>query len=151
MPGRTTLVLLLAVAALAGCGNSEERNAYVDDLNAAQMDFATTVNRLSGSATRDSAQREDRATLNRYQDAIDDIVGELRRIDAPQVVEPEHRRLLAAMRGFGTDIEEVVAALRGRDARAIRRAQGTLADASTVADRAITMAIADINAKLGAT
>lgn len=151
MPRRPVLAVLLAAVLLAGCGGADESNAYVDDVNAAQMDFAQTVDRLSSSITPESSASEDRRTLNRFEGAIGEVVADLREIDAPEVVEPEHQQLIAAMSGFGTDIDAAVDALRGGSRSAIRRAQRTLADATARVDRRINMAISGINTKLGAT
>ena len=147
---RPTLpALLCGLVLLAGCGgDSEESNAYVDDVNAAQMEFADNVARLSREITRESSPREDRRTLDRFEGAIDGVVDDLRRIDPPDVVDAEHDRLIAAMNGFGTEVEEATAALR--DPTRGRIAQRTLAQATAAVDRRINAAITAINSKLGA-
>ena len=149
---RPTLpALLCGLVLIAGCGgDSEENNAYVDDVNAAQVEFADNVARLSREITEDSSPREDRATLDRFEGAIDGVVDDLRRIDPPDVVDAEHDRLVAAMNGFGTEVEEATDALRDPTRSRIERAQRTLAQATAAVDRRINAAITAINSKLGA-
>ena len=142
--------LLLALAALAGCGgDSSENTAYVEQVNAAQTEFAATVTRVSREITPTSSSRQDQRTLARFAGAIDGVVGDLRRIEVPAEVRPEHDRLVAAMTGFGRDIDEANDALRRPSRRTLAAAQRTISRATTTVNSRINAAIGAINVKLG--
>ncbi|MBA3327254.1 MAG: hypothetical protein H0T43_03015 [Solirubrobacterales bacterium] len=142
--------LLLVLAALAGCGgDSSENTAYVDQVNAAQAEFAATVSQVSREITSTSSAREDQRTLARFEGAIDGVVGDLRRIDVPTDVRPEHDRLVSAMTGFGDDIEVANAALRRPSRRTLADAQRTISRATMTVNSRINAAIGAINDKLG--
>ena len=157
MPGplriATLLSLLLAALALGACGGDDERdakNAYVQAVNDAQTEFASTVTTVSQRITPESSSSEDRRTLRRFQTAIEDVVRQLRTIDVPSDVEAEHRQLVAAMSGFGADIKKATDALRNPNTRSIAEAQRTIANATQMVNTRVDAAIAAINSKLGA-
>jgi hypothetical protein len=121
------LVLALAGAvALGGCGDEtnsrDAKNAYVREVNAAQAQFAATVTSVSQEITPKSSPNQDRRTLERFETAIGDVVERLHGIDAPSDVQAEHKQLIAAMTGFGTEIEKATAALRNPSTRSIAEA-----------------------------
>ena len=151
-----TLALVLLVAAgavtLAACGGDsdtrEAKNAYVREVNAAQTQFATTVTSVSQEITPKSSPNEDRRTLERFETAIKDVVETLRGIDVPEDVEGEHKQLIAAMTGFGDEIEKATNALRNPSTRSIAEAQRAISTATQNVNGQIDAAIGAINSKL---
>lgn len=156
MPGPLRIISLVALAlgaiALGACGDDadsrEAKNAYVRDVNAAQMAFASTVTTVSQQITSKSSPADDRRTLERFEKAIDDVVVQLRGIDVPEDVEAEHERLVTAMTGFGAEIEKATEALEEPDTRSIAMAQRALTNATQTVNGQIDSAIAAINSKL---
>jgi predicted small secreted protein len=147
------LALLLGAVALGACGgddgNSREvKNAYVEQVNVAQMDFANTVTRVSQQITPKSSAREDQRTLRRFEKAIADVVKRLRAIEVPTAVEAEHEQLVDAMSGFGSDIKQATDALRNPDTRSIAEAQRAISSSTQTVNGQIDAAIAAINSKL---
>lgn len=152
-PLRILVSLLLAVAALtlAACGGEDDqkaKNAYVGEVNAAQSEFANTVQTVSERITPKSSSSQDRKTLDQFQDAIADVVKNLKSIDVPGGVESEHDQLVAAMSGFGDQIEQATVALRNPDSTKIAEAQKTIQSATQTVNVRIDAAIAAINSKL---
>jgi len=152
-PLRILVPLLLAVAALAlaACGGEDDqkaKNAYVGEVNAAQNEFADTVQTVSERITPKSSSSQDRKTLEQFQAAIADVVKNLRGIDVPDGVGSEHDQLVAAMSGFGDQIEEATTALRNPDSKKIAEAQRTIQTATQTVNLRIDAAIAAINSKL---
>jgi len=152
-PLRILVPLLLAVAALAlaACGGEDDqkaKNAYVGEVNAAQNEFADTVQTVSERITPKSSSSQDRKTLEQFQAAIADVVKNLRGIDVPDGVGSEHDQLVAAMSGFGDQIEEATTALRNPDSTKIAEAQRTIQTATQTVNLRIDAAIAAINSKL---
>jgi ABC-type glycerol-3-phosphate transport system substrate-binding protein len=142
---------LLAVLALAACGggtSTKDKNAYAEKVNAAQTSFASTVvtvDQQSGSTTSLAHQQ---ATLRRFKRAIDGVVADLRKIDAPSEVTNEHNRLVAVMTSFGRDIGQANDALRNPTSGGIELAKRRLRTVTQSVNTRVAAAIAAINAKL---
>lgn len=149
----TLLCLLLGAVALGACGgdDTEAKNAYVQKVNDAQAAFASTVTTVSQEITPKSSSKDDRATLERFQKAIEEVVAKLRGIPVPSDVESEHKQLVGAMTGFGEDISTATDALRNPNSRKIEEAQRAITMATQTVNVRIDQAIAAINSKLGAT
>jgi uncharacterized protein YceK len=148
MPGRLRplLVVVLAVAALlSGCGEDERHTAYVERVDAAQRAFADRVEELSEGVTATSSARQDRATLARFEQALDEVVGELRAIAPPGEVRGLHARLVAALAGYERDVAGVVRALDGDSPARLRAAQRELQQATSDVDGEINRTTAAIN------
>lgn len=149
------LTVLMAAAALGGCGASEgnsrkDKNLYVDQVNAAVTNFARTVTDVSKSITPDSSTREDRRTIRRFEAAIKDVVGTLQTIKVPSDVHKEHGLLVAAMNGFGQEIADAGKAMRRQTIRAIAEGQRKLGAASITVYAKIRSASDAINTRLRA-
>ncbi len=153
--GRIGPPLALAALVLGACGGGDDdrdtKNAYVREVNAAQIEFASTVTTVSQQITPKSSSSQDRRTLREFQTAIDEVVAKLRRIDVPSSVRTEHTRLVEAMSSFGADIRRAISALRNPNSRQLARAQRAIATSTQMVNARIDSAIAAINAKLGAT
>jgi hypothetical protein len=146
---------IVASAALVACGDggtsTKDKNAYAEKVNAAQTKFAATVsnvNQESGSQQSISHQRE---TLGRFQRAIDAVVADLRRIDAPPEVVKEHARLVGVMTDFGRNITQANDALRNPTTTGITQAKQKLASITGSVNARVAAAIAAINVKLKGT
>ncbi len=151
-PARRLLVagaVVLAVAlGAAGCGGSVEKsNAYVDQVNLAQTQFASSFTRLSREITASSTPAHDRKTLRAIQGSIDKTVTDLRAIDPPDKVKALHGDLVDAIAGYGEAIGTAEDGLSGTVAEATR-AQSQLATDTGRASSQVTAAISAINQKL---
>jgi hypothetical protein len=142
---------LAALVLVAGCGDGQAKrdNAYVDRVNAAQTDFARTINRLNGRVSATSTSSEDRATLAGYTQAIDHVVSELRGITPPASVKPLHDRLIAAMSAYGTRVRTASASVRSKSTSRLLDAQQRLLDATDTVSKQINVTIGAINKRLG--
>lgn len=149
------VALVLGAIALSACGDDgssdEAKNAYVNEVNAAQTGFASTVTSVSQQITSKSSPAQDRRTLERFEAAIADVVEQLRAIDVPKDVEAEHEQLVSAMTDFGSEIRKATAALRNPDTRSIAEAQRAITTATQTVNGQIDAAIAAINSKLRGT
>ena len=146
-------MLLVAAFSLAACGGADERiarNAYVQQVNVAQTDFADTVTTVSKRITPRSTSSQDRKTLQRFERAIQVVVRKLKAIKAPDAVQTEHLALVKAMTTFGAQINKATSALKNPDSAAIAGAQRTIQTATRTVNARINNAIAAINSKLNA-
>ena len=141
--------LLIAAAALAACGNDSEADRYVAQLTAAQQSFQRTAVELGAQPTKTTSPRQDRLTLERYADAIEDTIAELRSIDEPPEVAAEHEELVDAFVTWHADIERFIAAIDKPTPRGLRRARRRIAAATVTFNESARQAGIDIDAKLG--
>jgi hypothetical protein len=153
---RALLPVLLVVAAaigLTGCGAdkaAEERNAYADQVNRAQSNFAQSFRSLSKRITRTTTPGRGRKTLQGFEDAVDNVVVDLRRIDAPADLQPLHQRLIGEISGYGRAIHRAKLAFATGSPQRILRAQSALVTTTTEISTRINRTIAAINRRLQA-
>jgi ABC-type transporter Mla subunit MlaD len=147
------LVPLLAAVALGavavGCGNdTKAANDYVDAVNRAQNDFATTFDRLSSKITSTSTAQQDQKTLDGFKRAVDEVVGDLRAVEPPAKVTGLHQELVGEISSYGREIDKAKSAFADGDPKAIIRAQTQLVTAVTRVSGQINRTIDAINKKL---
>ena len=147
----TALLAVLALAFAAGCGgghDTEQDNAYVEQLNAAQREFAATVKRLDGRVSEDSSPSQDRATLGSFTEAADEVAVEVRDIQAPDAVQRLHARLVDDFETYADEVRSATRSLTSGDPDRVIAAQQRLVKATDTVTAEINAAIDDINAKL---
>lgn len=147
---RLVPVLALVVALLAsGCGSdTKQANDYVDSVNKAQTDFASTFDKLSSKITSTSTAQQDRQTLDGFKEAVDKVVVDLKSVAVPSKVKDLHARLIAEIADYGTEIDKAKQAFSGSDPQAIIKAQTELVSAVTRVSAQINQTIDAINKKL---
>src|ERR687886_143604 len=147
------LLVLSAAAGIAACGAdkaAEQRNAYADQVNRAQSNFAQSFKSLSKRITRTTTPGRGRRTLQGFEDAVDNVVTDLRRIDAPSDLQPLHRRLIDEIAGYGRAIHRAKVAFATGSPQRILRAQSALVNSTTAISARINRTIAAINQRLQA-
>jgi hypothetical protein len=145
------IVLACLGLALAGCGeDATESNAYVDEVNRAQNRFATTSDALANRITATSTTGQDRKVLAGFGTAVDSVVRRLRGVDPPEGVDRLHGQLIAAIDGYGDEIDKARVALRSNSAARIIAAQTELVSAITAVSARINRTIDQINRELRA-
>ncbi len=141
--------LLLAAGALAACGDdSTEKHRYVRQLTAAQHAYTKTDRMLNAAITPTSTPQQDRRTLDRLTNAIDDAIASLRRIDVPPEVTSEHRRFVGVFETWHGDVERVVVAIDKPTPGGIKRADRRFAAASKRFNENVLEAATAIDTKL---
>ena len=149
---RRLLPLLAAVAigaVAAGCGtDTKAANDYVDAVNRAQNDFASTFDRLSSQITSTSSPEQDQRTLEGFRRAVDKVVGDLRAVQAPDKVKTLHDRLIAEISSYGEEIDKAKSAFVKGSPKQILKAQTDLYSAVTRVSGQINRTIDAINKKL---
>jgi hypothetical protein len=156
MPGARRLLAallaatVLAAAAAAGCGGADVNRdgAYVDQVNAAQSQFASTVKRLTGRVTADSSPSEDRRTLRSFTKAVDEVVVDLRRIQPPKPVQGLHRELVSDMDAYAGEVHSAASSLTSGNADKLVASQQRLLRATTTVSEQINRSIDQINQTL---
>jgi hypothetical protein len=153
---RRVIPVLLAVATALGatsCGGEDaakQRNTYADQVNRAQSDFAQSFRNLSRRITSTTTPGRGRKTLQGFEDAVDTVVTDLRRIDAPADLQPLHRRLIGEISGYGRAIRKAKDEFATGSPQRILRAQSALVTSTTTISGRINRTIAAINRQLQA-
>ena len=144
-----TVLAVLALVAVAGCGSdSKSANDYVDAVNRAQNDFASTFDRLSSRITSTSTPQQDQRTLDGFKRAVDKVVGDLRAVEPPDKVRPLHAELVNEISSYGKEIEKDKKAFADGKPKTIIKAQTQLVTAVTRVSGQINRTIDAINQKL---
>src|SRR3954463_1866656 len=154
MRGLLSGILVVAAAVgLSACGEdkaAEKRNTYADQVNRAQNDFAQSFKSLSKRITSTTTPGRGRKTLEGFEDAVDHVVVDLRRIDAPGDLRPLHQRLIGEISGYGRAIRRAKLAFATGSPQRILRAQSALVSTTTGISAKINRTIAAINRQLQA-
>ena len=147
---RLVPVLVTVVALLAsGCGSdTKAANDYVDAVNRAQNDFASTFDRLSSRITSTSTPQQDQKTLDGFKSAVDKVVVDLRAVEPPDKVKPLHAELVNEISSYGREIDKAKQAFANGSPKAIIKAQTQLVTAVTRVSGQINRTIDAINKKL---
>ena len=143
--------VLVVVAALliSACGSdNKEANNYVDAVNKAQTDFASTFDRLSSRITSTSTPAQDQQTLDGFKSAVDKVVGDLRAVKVPSKVKGLHAQLVGEISAYGAEINKAKRAFADGDPQTIVKAQTALVSAVTRVSSQINRTIDAINKKL---
>jgi hypothetical protein len=147
------LLLVLAVVGVSACGGQDaakERNTYADEVNRAQSSFARSFKTLSERITSTTTPARGRRTLQGFEDAVDDVVVDLRRIDAPADLQPLHKELIDEIAGYGRAIHKAKEEFATGSPQRSERAQSDLVSATTSISARINRTIAAINRQLQA-
>jgi hypothetical protein len=153
---RRVIPVLVAVATVLGataCGGDDaakQRNTYADQVNRAQNNFAQSFKNLSRRITATTTPGKGRKTLQGFEDAVDAVVVDLRRIDTPTDLQPLHRRLIGEIAGYGRAIHRAKLAFATGSPQRILRAQSALVSTTTQISERINRTIAAINRQLQA-
>jgi hypothetical protein len=144
------LVAVLALAGATGCGGSNsDENAYVDQLNKVQNDFASSVAKaLSSEPSRLDAKAHAIQSFDSLETAIDKLIVDLKAVDPPAKVESLHNELLSEMQQFQVQVKKAAASLSSSDPEAILAAQAQFATEAGQLGTKIRKTISGINDKL---
>jgi hypothetical protein len=143
-------VVLTVAGAGCGGGSSDGNTRYINAVNAAQNDFAQRFTRLSTRITATSTPRQDRRTLGQFQLAVEGVVRRLRAVRPPARVETLHRRLIAEIGGYSSQIGAARRAFASRDPQRVLAAQGRLVGAVNETGARVNRTIDQINTRLRA-
>jgi hypothetical protein len=147
------LLLVLSVVGVSACGGidtAKQRNTYADEVNRAQNDFAQSFKNLSRRISSTTTPARGRRTLQGFEDAVDTVVRDLRRIDAPSDLQPLHQRLISEIAGYGEAIRKAKEEFATGSPQRSEAAQTALVNATTEISARINRTIAAINRQLQA-
>ena len=147
------LLIVLSLVGVAACGSNDtakQRNTYADEVNRAQNDFAQSFKSLSRRISSSTTPARGRRTFRGFGDAVDTVVRDLRRIDAPSDLQPLHQRLISEIAGYGQAIRKAKDEFATGSPQRSEAAQTALVTATTEISARINRTIAAINRQLQA-
>jgi ABC-type uncharacterized transport system auxiliary subunit len=152
--------LLLVAALLAGCGGSKSPtrtstastsasagNRYVGQLNQAQLEFQTTIARLSEPVKQISPVQA-RARLVNIQHALQEVVTRISRIKPPPTVAALHAQLTREIASFSAQFKAFTRSVASGNRAKIASAHQALVRGSQALAAHSAATIAQINSAL---
>lgn len=142
----TRLALLLAFAfsgaGLAACGDTEEKNDYVDSLNAAQERYADAAAGLGSDPTRYGEE------IEQLTESTDTLIEDVEALDPPDEVQEQHDDIIAALKEFNAAVKPLTGDLTSDDPARAGTAVQKVATAASAFGTRFDTAINEINEQL---
>jgi hypothetical protein len=139
---------LLAVALIAaGCGDTDEKNDYVDEVNQLQTDLVDQVTQATTSSTP-TTQKEAADYAGKIGDIFSRSADDFAAVDPPEDVADLHQQLVEEIRSIAQDTKKAEQTLRTGSPQAAQRALADLQTAGTDAQNQLNSLIDEINADL---
>ena len=132
LPRLIAAIAVIASLLAAGCGDSSEKNDYVDDVNALQNDLVADVS--AAAATTPTNQKQ----------AADGFEA----VDPPDDVADLHSQLVDQIRSIAAETRKAEQTLRQGTPQEAQKALSQLQTAATDAQNRLNMLIDEINADL---
>jgi hypothetical protein len=144
------VVAVLALAGATGCfGSNSDENAYVDQLNKVQNDFASSLAKAQSSApSRLNAKAQAIQNFDTLETAIDKLIADLKAVDPPAKVESLHNELISEMQQFQVQVKKGAASLTTSDGPGFQAALAQFATEAGQFGTKISKTISGINDKL---
>jgi hypothetical protein len=141
---RLLLLALSALAiALAACGeDTEEKNDYVDALNAAQQRYADAA---AGLGTDPEAYDRQIEQLTK---STDKLIAEVEELDPPDEVQEQHDAIVATLKEFNDTVKPVLDDLNSGDPAKEAEAVNSISAAATKLGVTFDQQIDSINQEL---
>ena len=138
------LAAALSLVAAAGCGgDTASKNDYVEAVNKAQTDFASSVGNVQGGATDDP-----KAIFDRLEKGLDKIVADLEKVEPPDEVKDLHEKLIADFGKFSTVVKDAGEAIGSGSQKKILEAQQKFGTEAAEIGGRVSATITEINSKL---
>ena len=141
------LVVLASALLAAGCGDSGEKNDYVDEVNQLQNDLVTQVTQATAGAnptTQKQAADYAGTIAGIFGSAADDFAA----VDPPEDVADLHSQLVDAIRSIADDTKKAEQTLRTGSPQEAQKALTDLQTAASDAQTQLNSLIDEINADL---
>lgn len=144
---RVYLVVLLSLGLIAaGCGDTAEKNDYVDELNAVQVEVFNDITALNAATSTDPS--EAKSDLNKLVAAVEDGADKIEAVEPHPDVTAQHAELVSLMRDFASDLETQSKKLDSTDPSTLIEAGTEISRLGTEAGTEFDRVIDEINSTL---
>jgi hypothetical protein len=142
-----TAVLAVAGGAFAGCGDDDEKNDYVDQVNELQTAYVDDVGQIASGAPPTSA-----AELGDYATELADLTAglatDIEAVDPPEEVADLHTELVDELNGVADQISDAEGEITGAPPEQALEAATDLQQATVDAQTELQNIINEINSTL---
>jgi hypothetical protein len=140
--------LVLAVALLAaGCGDTGEKNDYVDEVNQLQTDLVEQVTKATTSANP-TTQKQAADYAGTIADIFSKAADDFAAVDPPEDVADLHSQLVDEIRSIAADTKKAEQTLRSGSPQEAQKALTDLQTAASDAQNQLNSLIDEINGDL---
>ena len=141
------LPLVVAGALIAGCGDSEEKNDYVDEVNELQLAYVEDVNQLVSGAPPTSPNELGQVATD-LAGLTEDLAVDIDSVEPPDEVTDLHEQLVDELKGVAAQIEDAEAQISSGNPQEAVQAATELQQATTDARTELDSIISEINSTL---
>jgi hypothetical protein len=141
------LPLVVAGALIAGCGDSEEKNDYVDEVNELQLAYVDDVNQLVSGAPPTSPNELGQVATD-LASLTEDLAVDIDSVEPPDEVADLHDQLVGELKGVAAQIEDAEAQISSGNPQEAVKAATELQQATTDARTELDSIISEINSTL---
>ena len=145
------LAMLVLATGFVACGgddgsSTDDKNEYIDKVNAAQKEFADGVQKLNLS--NPSSPEDFSNSLDQLDPLLSGIVSDLEGIDPPEDVKAEHDKLVSSMKEYQTVLKDNKEGLTSGDQAQTQESAQAIATASSSFQSEFGSTVTQINTKL---
>lgn len=116
----TMLAAVVALAPIAACGDSIDKNAYVKDVSSIQQATQTEFNEITAEMGKSKSTEQSAKKLGELATALETNADRLAAVGAPGDVEDIHKRYVQLYRDFAVDLEALAGRLSGASSTEIK-------------------------------
>jgi outer membrane murein-binding lipoprotein Lpp len=142
----TALAAVLSLLLVAGCGDGEEKDAYVDEVNTLQAELVEQVSTAANATPSNQQQAADYA--GRIAGIFSRAANRFAAVDPPDDVADLHAQLVEQLRSIAADTRRAERTLREGTPEQAREALRDLRTAATDAQNRLNILIEEINSDL---
>src|SRR5262245_3653715 len=146
LPSLAAVVLVAALLA-AGCGDTGEKNDYVDEVNQLQTDLVDQVTAATTNANP-TTQKQAADYAGKIADIFSKSADEFAAVDPPEDVADLHSQLVDEIRSISQQTGKAEQTLRTGSPKEAQQALTDLQSAATDAQNQLNMLIDEINSDL---
>jgi len=132
---------------LAGCGDTAQKNDYVDQVNNVQNELVSKITDATSKATL-ATQKDAAEYAGTIAGIFSDAADKLEAIDPPADVADLHAQLVDQMRSIATDTKKAEKTLRTGSPQQAQKALTDLQNSANSAQTKFTTLISQINDQL---
>jgi len=145
------LAMLVLATGFVACGgddgsSTDDKEEYIDKVNAAQKEFADGVQKLNLS--NPSSPEDFSNSLDQLDPLLSGIVSDLEGIDPPEDVKAEHDKLVSSMKEYQTVLNDNKEGLTSGDQAQTQESAQAIATASSSFQSEFGSTVTQINTKL---
>lgn len=137
---------VLSLLLLGGCGDGEEKDAYVDEVNTLQTDLVQQVS--TAAEATPSNQKEAADYAGRIAGIFSRAADRFAAVDSPDDVADLHSQLVEQIRSIAAETRRAERTLRDGTPEQAREALRNLRTAATDAQNRLNILIEEINSDL---